>query len=120
MTSVFSKLAAGLVMCSISLSSTVSAEESKIVFSGSIVAPTCPVALTETTASAASASTSLGQRFDCDAGSAHASAASRFYASTTVQISGSQADRVLRYFDEYVKSGSPNAKDPVVVTQTYE
>jgi type 1 fimbria pilin len=117
MTSVFSKLAAGLVMCFISLSSTVSAEESKIVFSGRIVAPTCPVALAATTASA---STSLGQHFDCDAGSAHASAASRFYASTTVQISASEADRVLRYFDEYVQNGSPNAKDPVVVTQTYE
>jgi hypothetical protein len=45
---------------------------------------------------------------------------SRIYAVTVARLSNSESDRVLAYFDNYVRAERPGSADPVLVTQTYE
>jgi hypothetical protein len=43
-----------------------------------------------------------------------------FFALTVVRLSSSVPDRVLKYFDAYVKAGRSDVADPVLLTQVYE
>jgi hypothetical protein len=58
-------------------------------------------------------------RIACTVPNAPTSAAS-IYAVTVVQLTGSEPDRVLQYFNNYVKASQASASGPVLVTQTYE
>lgn len=49
-----------------------------------------------------------------------ATGAAQRYVLTTEHLSSSVSDRVLKYFDAYVKASQPHAADPVLLTQTYE
>jgi hypothetical protein len=92
----------------------------RITFIGAIVEPTCGVKAesVETLVSRSSGQHRLN-RMTC-AGSDVAAAAPQIYSVTVVRLSSSEADRVLKYFDTYVKASRPDAVDPVLLTQTYE
>jgi hypothetical protein len=90
-----------------------SAAEGQINFSGAIVEPTCAIPT-------AQIATRPGtQRVAC-IGSGNIAAASRGYALTSVRLTSSVSDRVLKYFDTYVKASQPGTADPVLLTQVYE
>jgi hypothetical protein len=88
----------------------VRAENDQIAFSGSIVESTCgatPTIAAET-------------RQTCAGPGNVPAAVSRIYALTAVRLSSSVPDRVLKYFDAYVKTSRTDAADPMLLTQTYE
>ncbi len=97
------------------------AAEGRIVFSGAIVEPTCSVA-TESivTMAAVPSPRPEAHRQTCSMPDHAAAAAPRTYALAVVRLTGSEPDRLLRYFDGYVKTGQVDALHPVLVTQTYE
>jgi hypothetical protein len=92
----------------------------RITFRGSIVEPTCGVEAegVETLVARASGQNRL-YRMNC-AGPNAAAAAPQIYNVTIVRLSSSAADRVLKYFDTYVKASRPDAVDPLLLTETYE
>ncbi|MGH8157801.1 MAG: hypothetical protein ACREPQ_06750 [Rhodanobacter sp.] len=93
-----------------------------ITFVGTIVAPTCSMA-TEPALSAVAASEAVAiqpHRQICSGPGGDAANAARIYTVNVVSLSASESDPVLKYFDHYVKASGPDAKDPVLVTQTYE
>lgn len=114
-------IVAGLLGASALAPSIASAEEGRITFSGAVVVPTCSVAtsLIAMVAAVPHATTET-QRLTC-AMSGHAgNAAPRIFALTVVRLSSSVPDRVLKYFDAYVKAGRSDVADPVLLTQVYE
>jgi hypothetical protein len=99
----------------------VRAENGQIFFSGSVVEPTCNAAAAEDMAITEVAPTVAAETRKTCVGPGNATAAaSRIYALTVVRLSNSVPDRVLKYFDAYVKASRSNATDPVLLTQTYE
>lgn len=97
------------------------AESDQILFSGSIVEPTCSIEAGESTTATGVAPTITGETRRTCAKSVNATAAaSQIYALTVVRLSGSVPDRVLKYFDAYVKGSRTDAVDPALLTQTYE
>ena len=89
----------------------------RIAFTGAIVEPTCGVAAEGPQVS--SAKQTQPYRTSCTTPNGRA-VASRIYVMTVVRLSGAAPDRVLKYFDNYVKAIGRDAKDPVLVTQIYE
>ena len=101
-----------LLLVALLMPSIATAAEQRIEFSGAIVEPTCGVAASQHTAAAP-------QRLTC-ASSSHAPVNSNpTYVLTTRRLSGQESDRVLEYFDAYVKAGRPGAA-PTLLTQTYD
>jgi hypothetical protein len=99
----------------------VRAESDQIIFSGSVVEATCDAAAVENIAITGAAPTiTAGTRQTCAKPGSASAAASRIYALTVVRLSSSVPDRVLKYFDAYVRISRSNAMDPVLFTQTYE
>lgn len=97
------------------------AESGQITFSGSVVEPTCNAATAGNMAITAAAPVIAAETRQTCAGPGIATvAASRIYALTVVRLSSSVPDRVLKYFDTYVKTSRTDAADPVLLTQTYE
>lgn len=99
-------------------------EGGTISFVGSVVEPTCSVAAAsadmDRLVSAAQVQQSL-QRSCSDSSAPTAMAgSSRPYLVDVVSLSGSQPDRVLQYFADYVRAAQPESANPVLVTQTYE
>lgn len=99
-------------------------EGGTITFVGAVVEPTCSVAGmhddVRLVVSAAQTHPSL-QRSCSDPTTTGAVAnASRPYDVDVVHLSGSESDRVLKYFANYVRAAQPSSADPVLLTQTYE
>jgi type 1 fimbria pilin len=93
------------------------AASGEIVFSGSIVESTCNVASAQIGAIAPRIATS---RLSCGRPVAGSNGAPQTYVMTQTRLSSSESDRVLKYFDTYVKAGRPDAADPTLLTQTYD
>lgn len=97
------------------------AESGQIIFSGSVVEPTCNAGDAENMAITGAATTITAEtRQTCAKPGNATAAASRIYALTVVRLSSSVPDRVLKYFDAYVKASRADTVDPVLLTQTYE
>ena len=98
-----------------------SAADGRIVFSGAIVEPTCSVATESIVTMAALVSSRReAHRQTCSIPGHAIAAAPQTYALAVVRLTGSEPDRLLRYFDGYVKTAQVDALHPVLVTQTYE
>lgn len=99
-----------------------SAASGTITFMGAIVAPTCDVAAgpgsLPTVIDGVAASRT--QWRTCAAPGNAVANASRIYAVSVVRLTSTESDPVLKYFDTYVKASGIHAKDPLLVTQTYE
>jgi type 1 fimbria pilin len=97
-------------------------ESGSITFVGAIVAPTCNVANNPSVLKAAAGPAQVGQSSiqNCLGAGETVANPSRIYAVTVSHLSGSDSDRVLQYFDNYVRAGQPGTADPVLVTQAYE
>ncbi|MGC1549121.1 MAG: hypothetical protein WA777_11385 [Rhodanobacter sp.] len=93
-----------------------------ITFVGAILAPTCNIATVpdSLTAVAGEAVAPTSHRQICSGPGGDAANMARAYALNVVRLTSTESDPVLKYFDNYVKAGDPTAKDPVLVTQTYE
>jgi hypothetical protein len=101
-------------------SGSIEASGGRITFTGAIVEPTCGVSTEHIATMVANSSTqNLSRRIACTVANALTSAAP-IYAVTVVKLTGSEPDRVLQYFNKYVKASQANASGPVLVTQTYE
>lgn len=98
------------------------AESGRIIFSGSIVEPTCSLAPEESAMVTGATPSVVGEtrRQTCARPGHATAAASGIYALTFVRLSSSVPDRVLQYFDTYVKASRVDAVDPMLITQTYE
>ncbi|MFC5581437.1 hypothetical protein [Rhodanobacter terrae] len=96
------------------------AESGQILFSGAVIEPTCSAAVAEDVAITGAPPTIAAEARQTCARPGKAAAASRIYALTVVRLTSSVPDRVLKYFDGYVKAGRSDAMDPVLLTQTYE
>ena len=102
-----------LLLVTLLMPSIATAAEQRIEFSGAIVEPTCGIAASQGTAAAP-------QRLTC-AASSHATANSNpIYVLTTRRLSGNESDRLLEYFDAYIKAGRPDAAAPTLLTQVYD
>ena len=100
-----------------SIFSTISAANERIVFSGDIIEPTCRVSTAEIALLDVAPSTHAQAQRWVYAQCGHAAAV---YALTAERLSSSVQDRVLKYFDAYVKPCGSLAAHPVLLTQTYE
>jgi hypothetical protein len=89
-----------------------------ISFVGAVVAPTCMITTSPNTLGEAVAIQS--RRQICPGPGGDAANAARIYTASVVRLSSAESDPVLKYFDHYVKASGLDAKDPVLVTQTYE
>jgi hypothetical protein len=99
-----------------------SIESGTITFVGAIVAPTCNVATNPVVLKVAASEPAIRQSSiqSCLGAGEVATNPSRIYAVTVARLSNSESDRVLAYFDNYVRAERPGSADPVLVTQTYE
>lgn len=93
-----------------------------ITFVGAVVEPTCSIAnepdsLHLVTSPAASEQST---RHICSGPSGSQVEASRIYEANVTHLSATTPDRVLSYFDHYVRAANPGGADPELVTQTYE
>lgn len=95
-----------------------------ITFVGAVVEPTCSAVVTpgdvNLIISAAQIRPSLQRNCAGSTVMAATAGASRPYAVDVVHLSGSEPDRVLKYFADYVRAAQPSSANPVLVTQTYE
>jgi hypothetical protein len=92
----------------------------RMTFTGAIVEPTCAVqaASVETLVARSSVQHRLN-RVTC-AGPDIAAITPQIYSLSVVRLSSLEADRVLKYFETYVKASRPDAAEPVLLTETYE
>jgi hypothetical protein len=101
-------------------SGSIEATGGRITFTGAIVESTCGVTPENAATLVASASAqNLLHQATC-AGPNAAAVAPQVYRVSVVRLSDSEPDRVLKYFDNYVKASGLEARDPVLVTQIYE
>lgn len=91
----------------------------RITFRGAIVEPTCSMATVSVTTLVLATGQNRPHRVKC-AGPDTGFLAPPIYTLTVAPLSSSTADRVLKYFDTYVKASQPDAADPLLLTQTYE
>lgn len=110
-----------MVACAL-IAEPAAADGGTISFAGAIVAPTCSIAAgsSSLTATVGEALVNQPVRRACSEPGHPAADTARAYAVSVARLSSSESDRVLAYFDSYVKAGRPDADDPVLVTQTYE
>ncbi|MBE1159380.1 hypothetical protein [Dyella acidiphila] len=94
-------------------------EGGTISFVGAIVEPTCGVAVQSTELNAM-VDASVAAQHSCVAAGGQSTDVQSIYAQSVVRLSDTEQDKVLNYFSGYVRSGSPTASAPVLVTQTYE
>jgi type 1 fimbria pilin len=92
----------------------------EIVFSGSIVEPTCSFASAQSTTAVIATSHPDTLRSTCTKTGVATAAAPQTYVTTVKRLSNAESDRVLKYFDTYVKASRPDAADPTLLTQTYD
>ncbi|MFK2893451.1 hypothetical protein [Dyella flagellata] len=101
-----------------------SIEGGTITFTGAVVEPTCSVAAMPAdmnlVVSAAQVHQSLQRSCSDTSAAAAVASASRPYLVDVASLSGTQSDRVLQYFANYVRAAQPESANPVLVTQTYE
>ena len=96
------------------------ADSDQIIFSGSIVEPTCSIEAEQSTTVTGVTPTITGEARRTCARSVNTTAASQIYVLTVMHLSSSMPDRVLKYFDDYVKASRTDGADPALLTQTYE
>lgn len=112
---------AGYLGASALVPSLARAADGRITFSGKVVTPTCSVATPViATVAAEPFAVAAPRRLTCAPSGNASVAASPGYALTAVRLSSSVHDRVLKYFDAYVKAGRPDATDPLLLTRVYE
>ncbi|HUB88963.1 MAG TPA: hypothetical protein VMA74_04450 [Dyella sp.] len=99
-------------------------EGGTITFVGAVVEPTCSALPASgdlnLVISAAQAHPSVQRSCSNTTTAAATANVSRPYEVDVVHLSGSEPDRVLNYFANYVRTAQPASADPVLVTQTYE
>ncbi|MFZ0871322.1 MAG: hypothetical protein WAM90_11430 [Rhodanobacter sp.] len=100
-------------------SGSIDAAGGRITFTGAIVESTCGVTAENVAILATGAPAQNPLHATCTGANA-AAVAPQVYRVSVVRLSDSVTDRVLKYFDNYVKASGPDAKDPVLVTQIYE
>ena len=108
----FTALWAGLCLVS---SVATSAQESRLLFSGSITEGTC-----STSTASAAPNWPAGRAVGSCASRPGTLSAGRIYASASRPLAALEADPALHYFDAYVVRGQPNAAHPILLTQTYD
>jgi type 1 fimbria pilin len=92
----------------------------RITFIGAIVEPTCGVtAESAITLIARAAAQNAPQQIACTGPNATV-AAPQIFAVNVVHLTDAEPDRVLKYFNDYVKASQAGTQSPVLVTQTYE
>lgn len=95
-----------------------------ITFTGMVVEPTCSVATVSTDVGLAPGAVQVHQPLQRSCSSATATGptakVSRPYIVDVVRLSGTEPDRVLRYFENYVRAAQPQSANPQLITQTYE
>lgn len=94
-----------------------------IAFVGSVVESTCDVNAENTVGLIATAAVQVSpQHYACATAGVDASlaAAPQRYVVSVIQLSDSTPDRVLKYFNDYVRASQGSTANPVLVTQTYE
>lgn len=94
------------------------AADGRIMFSGSVVTPTCNVATDQSEHAITATPAQRRFRRTC-AGQGFATAPSQIHTVTTRRLTGAEPDRVLNYFDAYVRTQQADAV-PMLITQTYE
>jgi hypothetical protein len=97
-------------------------EGGTITFTGAIVEPTCGVTVAPSELNPAVDGNMRAQanQHSCFGPGGQQADVEGIYAQSVVRLSDAEQDRVLNYFDSYVRAGSPNGAAPVLVTQTYE
>ena len=121
MTGQFCTVLAGCAFAMIFGSSSARAANGRIVFSGSIVTPTCVVAdaTAESAQSISIHAASASREFACGTAAAPAGSAETYKVTVTALDGATKNDRLLAYFSGYVTPagvGDPAAK---LVTQTF-
>lgn len=98
------------------------AESGRITFSGVVVEPTCEVLPMESKLVVANVSGMdlWTGRFVCGKPSRTSGKTSARYTLTFVRLSNAVPDRLLQYFDKYVRAARPDAVDPTLLTLTYQ
>lgn len=102
--------------------SAVRAAGGRIAFSGAVVVPSCNVATAESAKAEVTASGTQVEatRLGCAESGNATRTSSQVYARVVERLSSAVPDRVLKYFDAYVKASRVGAEDPVLLIQTYE
>ena len=121
MTGQFCTVLAGCAFAMIFGSSSARAANGRIVFSGSIVTPTCVVA-DATAESAQSISSHLGsalREFVCGNSTAPAGSGETYKVTVTALDGATKHDRLLAYFTGYVTMAGVGAPAAKLVTQTF-
>ena len=97
-------------------------EGGTISFMGAVVEPTCGLLSSDMSPMVGTTQTHQSQQRSCSVATPAGAAthASRPYSVDVVSLSGSEPDRVLQYFANYVRAAEPESAHPVLVTQTYE
>jgi len=94
-----------------------------IAFVGAVVESTCDVNAENTVGLVTNAAAQVSPRhYACAAAGADASlaVAPQRYEVSVIQLSDATSDRVLKYFNDYVRASQGSTANPVLVTQTYE
>ncbi|MFZ0870989.1 MAG: hypothetical protein WAM90_09705 [Rhodanobacter sp.] len=100
-----------LLLAMLLIPSIATAADQRIMFSGAIVEPTCGVVVSQS-------ASATPQRLTCVASNHGIS--NSIYVLTTRHLSDLESDRVLEYYDAYVKAGRSDAVAPTLLTQTYD
>lgn len=113
---------AGCLLAMIFGTSSARAASGRIVFSGSIVTPTCAVAdvSAESTRSISTRPGSTSREFVCGNSGSPAGSGGSYSVTVTTLGGATKSDRLLAYFTGYVTvagAGTPSAK---LVTQTFD
>ncbi|GAB2563026.1 hypothetical protein GCM10027066_02870 [Dyella jejuensis] len=97
-------------------------EGGTITLVGAIVEPTCSIATQSAALSAAIGKVAGGAATEeaCSGPSGAVAKDSPVYVVSAVSLTDAEADPVLKYFNNYVMAGQPQAQHPKLVTQTYE
>ena len=121
MTGQFCTVLAGCVFAMIFGTSSARAASGRIVFSGSIVTPTCAVAdvSTGSTRSISSLPGSTSQEYTCGNSGSPAGSGGSYAVTVTTLGAATKSDRLLAYFTGYVTVAGAGTRSAKLVTQTF-
>lgn len=118
MTDRFCTVLSGCICTWMLFAPTAEAADGRIAFSGSIVVPTCDMAIEPVASARVLVRPRRSHRRSCvDQSSAKSSGSA--YAIAARRLTHVETDPVLNYFDSYVSANRADAV-PMLVTQTYE
>jgi hypothetical protein len=112
---------AGCLCAMVFGASTANATSGRIVFSGTIVEPTCGAFAGHMTSIALSGAPAAAQRVVCAGTGGVTAAAPPAYVMTVARLSSDTSDRLINYFSNYLQASGIAAADAArLITQTYE